>query len=240
MCAKSLQFCLTLCEPMDYNLPGSSVHGDSPGKNTGGGCHALLQVIFLTQSSNPCLLCLLHWEDGSLPLEPSRKPNSPCYLLLLAGWSQTLKKGKCAPQLAPLPSTPPEFGASDTLNFLPLPSNGRHFLIPAFAVLFLLEWSYLCPHNKALLSSRTKLKCPLLWVPFVITPWSMLDINPFFFCLFVSFLYYSTFHIVSWLLTKMCVGFLRAISQVLLDLLQSSCKGVWPFLIFLWLGKIND
>ena len=185
MCAKSLQFCLTLCEPMDYNLPGSSVHGDSPGKNTGGGCHALLQVIFLTQSSNPCLLCLLHWEDGSLPLEPSRKPNSPCYLLLLAGWSQTLKKGKCAPQLAPLPSTPPEFGASDTLNFLPLPSNERYFLIPAFAVLFLLEWSYLCPHNKALLSSRTKLKCPLLWVPFVITPWSMLDINPFFFvCLF--------------------------------------------------------
>ena len=25
----------TLCDPMDYNSPGSSVHGDSPGKNTG-------------------------------------------------------------------------------------------------------------------------------------------------------------------------------------------------------------
>ena len=31
---------------------------DSPGKNTGGGCHALLQGIFLTQGSNPCLLHL--------------------------------------------------------------------------------------------------------------------------------------------------------------------------------------
>jgi len=40
--------------------PGSSVHGDSPGKNTGVGCHALLKVIFPTQELNPSLLCLLH------------------------------------------------------------------------------------------------------------------------------------------------------------------------------------
>ena len=33
---------------------------DSPGKNTGMGCHFLLQGIFLTQGSNPHLLCLLH------------------------------------------------------------------------------------------------------------------------------------------------------------------------------------
>ena len=39
---------------------------DSPGKNTGGGCHFLLQGIFLTQGSNPCLLYLLHWQAGSL------------------------------------------------------------------------------------------------------------------------------------------------------------------------------
>ena len=30
-----------------------------PGKNTGVGCHFLLQAIFLTQGSNPCLL---HWQ----------------------------------------------------------------------------------------------------------------------------------------------------------------------------------
>ena len=46
----------TLCDPMDCSLPGSSVHGYSPGKNTGVGCHALLQGIFPTQGWNPCVL----------------------------------------------------------------------------------------------------------------------------------------------------------------------------------------
>ena len=35
---------------------------DFPSKNTGVGCHFLLQGIFPTQRSNPCLLCLLHWQ----------------------------------------------------------------------------------------------------------------------------------------------------------------------------------
>ena len=43
---------------------------DSPGKNTGVGCHALLQGIFPAQGWNPRLLCLLHWQVGSLPLVP--------------------------------------------------------------------------------------------------------------------------------------------------------------------------
>ena len=42
-----------------------------PGKNTGLGCHFLLQEIFPTQGSNPHLLCLLHWQMDSLPLVPS-------------------------------------------------------------------------------------------------------------------------------------------------------------------------
>ena len=46
------QSCPTLCDPLDCNLPGSSVHGDSPGKNTRVGCHALLQGIFPTQGLN--------------------------------------------------------------------------------------------------------------------------------------------------------------------------------------------
>ena len=53
---------------MDYSLPGSSVHGDSPGIYTGVGCHFLLQGIFPTQGSNPPLLRVLHWQAGSLPL----------------------------------------------------------------------------------------------------------------------------------------------------------------------------
>ena len=38
--AKLLESCLTLCNPMDCNSSGCSVYGDSPGKNTGVGCHA--------------------------------------------------------------------------------------------------------------------------------------------------------------------------------------------------------
>ena len=41
---------------------------DFPGKNPRMGCHFLLQGIFLTQGWNPCLLCLLHWQVGSLLL----------------------------------------------------------------------------------------------------------------------------------------------------------------------------
>ena len=49
------QLYLTLCNPMDYSVPGYSVHGESPGKNTGVGCHFPLQGIFPTQGSNPGL-----------------------------------------------------------------------------------------------------------------------------------------------------------------------------------------
>ena len=50
------QLCPTLCDPMDCSLLGFSVHGVSPGKNTGVDCHTLLQGIFPTQESNPGLL----------------------------------------------------------------------------------------------------------------------------------------------------------------------------------------
>ena len=73
MRAKLLQSCLTLCDPMDYSPPGSSVHRDSPGKNTGVGCCAFLQGIFPTQGSNLCLSYLLLWQAGSLPLAPPGK-----------------------------------------------------------------------------------------------------------------------------------------------------------------------
>jgi len=53
--AVSCELCPTLCDPMDCSPPGSSVHGDSPGKNTAVGCHVLLQGIFLTQGLNPGL-----------------------------------------------------------------------------------------------------------------------------------------------------------------------------------------
>ena len=71
LCAKSLPSCPTLCDPMDCSLPGSSVHRDSPGKNTGVSGHALLQGIFLTQGSNPglthCRWILYHLTQQRSP-----------------------------------------------------------------------------------------------------------------------------------------------------------------------------
>ena len=56
MHAKLLQSCPTPGNPMDCSPPGFSVHGGSPDKNPGVGCHEFLQGIFPTQGSNPCLL----------------------------------------------------------------------------------------------------------------------------------------------------------------------------------------
>ena len=50
------QLCLTLCDTIDCSPPAFSVRRDCPRKNTGVGCHALLQKIFPTQGSNPGLL----------------------------------------------------------------------------------------------------------------------------------------------------------------------------------------
>ena len=49
LCLLSAQSCPALCNSKDCSLPGSSIHEDSPGKNTGVGCHVLLQGIFPTQ-----------------------------------------------------------------------------------------------------------------------------------------------------------------------------------------------
>ena len=65
------QSCPTLCDPMDCSLPGSSVHVDSPGKNTQVGCHAFLQGIFPTQGSNlglpHCRWILYHLSQQGSP-----------------------------------------------------------------------------------------------------------------------------------------------------------------------------
>ena len=59
----SLQLCPTLGNPMDCSPPGCSVH-EIP---------FLLHGVFPTQGLNPCLLRLLHWQAGSLPLVPPGK-----------------------------------------------------------------------------------------------------------------------------------------------------------------------
>jgi len=64
----SVQLCWLLC-PQNF-----------PDKNTGVGCHDLLQGIFLTQGSNPHLLHLLHWQADSFPLSHMGSPTFPYFL----------------------------------------------------------------------------------------------------------------------------------------------------------------
>ena len=56
---------------------------NSPGKNTGVGCHFILQGIFGTQGLNPCVLCVLHWQADYLPTEP---PGSPAWGSFPMSW----------------------------------------------------------------------------------------------------------------------------------------------------------
>ena len=72
------RWCPTLCDPMDCSSSVFSVHGNSPGKNTGVDCHALLLGIFPTQGSNPglshcrrILYCVNHQGITVAGLKPS-------------------------------------------------------------------------------------------------------------------------------------------------------------------------
>ena len=79
------QSCLTL---QPHGLPMLLCPWDSPGKNTGVRCHALLQGLFLTQGLNPHLLHLLHWQAGSSSLVPPGKPLPMTHTLNLLTMSQ--------------------------------------------------------------------------------------------------------------------------------------------------------
>ena len=120
-CAKSLQSCPTLCDSMKCSLPGSSVQVDSLGKNTGVGCCALLQGIFPTQGSNLCLLPLLHWQAGSLPLAPPGKSQ----LAIAAAAAKSLQSCPtlCDPIDGSSPGSPvPGILQARTLEWFPFPS----------------------------------------------------------------------------------------------------------------------
>ena len=69
LCAKAVQSCLTLCDPMDHSPPGSSVHGILQAR--------ILEWVALPSSRGSswprdwnCVSRLLHWQVDSLPLAP--------------------------------------------------------------------------------------------------------------------------------------------------------------------------
>ena len=67
-----------LCNPMDCSPSGSSVQGDSPGRNTGVGCRALLQGIFPNPGTEPRSSAL---QADSLPSEAPGKPWCSDYVI---------------------------------------------------------------------------------------------------------------------------------------------------------------
>ena len=150
MHAKLLQPCLTLCEPMDCSLPGSSIHGILQGR-------ILLQDVFLTQRW-PHLFCLLHWQSGSLLLAPHGKPIGMC------GWTKpscrVLTRSLCLIQSQGSCSTFKNRGWEDSLqcwiaNFsrkwiVWMTSESLHsFCLPqverlTFLFVILLTWVFSC------------------------------------------------------------------------------------------------
>ena len=96
------QSCPTFCDPWAVAWQGYLSMGlylwDSPSKNTGVGCCALLQGTFPTQGFNPCLLCLLYLQEvGSLPLVAQLVKNLPAMWetwVQSLGWGDPLEKGR--------------------------------------------------------------------------------------------------------------------------------------------------
>ena len=74
VCVKSLQLCLTLCDPMGCSQSGSSIHRILQARILEWAAMPSLQGIFPTQGLNPHFLCLLHWQVGSSLLVPCGKP----------------------------------------------------------------------------------------------------------------------------------------------------------------------
>ena len=67
-CARARSFawlCLTLCVPMDYSPPGSSLHGIPQARILEWSCHFLLLGLFPIQGLNRSLLRLMHWQVDS-------------------------------------------------------------------------------------------------------------------------------------------------------------------------------
>ena len=91
------QSCLTLCDPIDCTLPGSSVHGDSPSKNTGVGCPALFWGIFQTQGLNTGLL---HYRWILYQLSYQGSPYVAIVLRKIIFWKET-RKIKAKPTFHP-------------------------------------------------------------------------------------------------------------------------------------------
>ena len=76
MHAKSLKSCPTLCNPMDYSPPGSSVHGILQARILEWVTMPSSRGSFQPRDWTPVSYHLLHWQVDSLPPVPPNLPNS--------------------------------------------------------------------------------------------------------------------------------------------------------------------
>ena len=122
------QSCPALCNPMDCNPPGSSVHGDSPGRNTGVGCHGVFQGIFPIQWSNPgfphCRWILYLVSHQGSPRGTSKRPLAGTKELPKEDWPRgpqvraaaqalfpsSLSQAACPPNIPQPPASDAEVG----------------------------------------------------------------------------------------------------------------------------------
>ena len=134
--------CPTLCNQMDHSLPGSSVHGDSPGKNTGVGCmpssrgssqqslnsqgQALSQnwtpglltpkiellVTYVQLSNKRGLFC-----TRSILLIWSFGLDNTCIALCIAGWLAYLYHSSQSPLVAQLVKSLPAMGETQVQSW---------------------------------------------------------------------------------------------------------------------------
>ena len=88
------QSCPSLCDPMDCIACQAPLSMGFSRQEYWVGSHFLLQGIFLTQGSNPLLLCLLHWQGGSLPLSHLGRPLQKHSTLIMVSGNICLRSKK--------------------------------------------------------------------------------------------------------------------------------------------------
>ena len=137
---QSLPSCSTLCELGDYSLP-TPLSMRFSRQEYWSGCHFLLQEILPIQGSNPRLLCLLHWQVGSLPPAllgkptggrrcpfPSRKAGGQVARWLCGQAVTALKELEAGSQVESTHITRWGNGGPEKLRQLPRPDSEMAFL----------------------------------------------------------------------------------------------------------------
>ena len=113
---KTLRSCWTLYDPMDRSLPGSSVHGILQARILKWVAVSFSRASSWLRDQTLCILHLLHWQVGSLPLAPLGKP--PLKLIHL-GSASFYSLTSIFPFSAPLsPWQPPFYFCFDQCNVL--------------------------------------------------------------------------------------------------------------------------